>query len=111
MTTTTTAAPSIDINAFRAPNSTYCRASDVAPEIKDGKILCSNGTGYSASWGSTYSKSTVVHRSDDLIIINVRWGCKHAWGDQDYYFVPTRGGWKRTTKTGARKQLAAAGLL
>lgn len=106
----TTARPTINLNAFTAPNSTYCRASDVSPEIEGNVIKCSNGTGYSASWGSTYSKSTVRYQSDALIVINVHWSCKHAWGDQDYYFVPARGGWKRTTKIGARQQLAAAGL-
>jgi hypothetical protein len=67
---------------------------------------CSNGTGYTASWGSTYSNSRVTHKSDTLIIISVKWGCKHAWGEQDYYFIPdSKGNWKRTTKTGARAQL------
>lgn len=109
MSTPTTAAPAINLNAFKAPNSTYCRASDVSPEIVDGEIRCSNGTGYSASWGSTYSRSTVTHKSDTLIIITVKWGCKHAWGEQDYYFIPTKSGWKRTTRTGAKTQLAAIG--
>lgn len=108
-TETTTTAPSINLNAFRAPAATYFRASDVSPVLKDGEIRCSNGTSYSAGWGSSYSRSTVTHQSDDLIIISVKWGNKHAWGEQDYYFVPTRGGWKRTTKTGARAQLAAIG--
>ena len=104
------ATPSINLNAFRAPASTYFRASDVSPEITGDEIRCSNGTSYSASWGSSYSASTIAHKSDDLIVIRVKWGNKHAWGTQDYYFIPARGGWKRTTKTGARAQLAAAGL-
>lgn len=105
------ATPSINLNAFRSPNSTYCRASDVSPEIENGEIRCSNGTGYTASWGSTYSNTTVIYKSEGLIVIRVKWGCKHAWGNQDYYFIPdSKGNWKRTTKIGARAQLAAAGL-
>jgi len=107
MSTSTT--PTINLHAFTAPNSTYCRSSDVSPEINGDEIRCSNGTGYTANWGSTYSKSTVIHQSDDLIIISVKWSCKHAWGEQEYYFIPAKNGWKRTTKTGARKALAAIG--
>lgn len=110
MTTETTTAPTINLTAFRAPAGTYFRASDVSPEIKDGEVRCSNGTSYSASWGSSYSKSTVIHQSAELVVIRVKWSNKHAWGEQDYYFIPSRNGWKRTTKLGARKQLAAAGI-
>lgn len=105
--------PTITLNAFLAPASTYFCASDVSPEIsEDGsEIRCSNGTSYKASWGSSYSQSTIAHRSDNLIIISVKWGNKHAWGSQDYYFIPGKNGvWKRTTKTGAKKQLTALGL-
>lgn len=107
MAHTSTTQPTITLNAFRAPASTYFRASDVSPELVENDIRCSNGTSYSASWGSSYSRSTVTHKSDDLIIITVKWGNKHAWGEQDYYFIPTKTGWKRTTKTGAKQQLAA----
>lgn len=109
---TTMTTPSINLNAFRAPASTYFRASDVSPELVDNEIRCSNGTSYSASWGSSYSNSTIVHKSEALIVIRVKWGNKHAWGTQDYYFIPDRkGNWKKqTTKTGARAQLAAAGI-
>jgi len=107
MTITT---PAINLAAFKAPASTYFRASDVSPEIVDGEIRCSNGTSYSAGWGRSYSESRATHQSATLIIISVKWSNKHAWGEQDYYFIPTRvGGWKRTTKTGAKAQLAAAG--
>jgi hypothetical protein len=101
--------PTIILNAFLVPASTYFRASDASPEVSaDGsEIRCSNGTSYSASWGRSYSQSTIVHRSDDLIVIRVKWSNKHAWGEQDYYFVPGARGWKRTNKTGAKKQLAA----
>lgn len=109
MTTATITRPTINLNAFRAPAGTYFRASDVSPELVNGEIRCSNGTSYSASWGSSYSRSTVAHQGDDLIIITVKWSNKHAWGEQDYYFVPAKGGWKRVTKAGARKQLAAIG--
>lgn len=110
MNITTTAAPTIALNAFRVPSATYFRATDASPELVDGVIRCSNGTSYSASWGSSYSRSTVTHTSDDLIVVSVKWSNKHAWGEQDYYFIPARGGWKQTNKTGAKKQLAVAGL-
>jgi hypothetical protein len=110
MNATTTSAPSINLNAFKAPAATYFRATDVSPEIVDGEIRCSNGTSYSASWGSSYSKSTVIHQSAALVVIRVKWSNKHSYGEQDYYFIPARNGWKKTTKTGARAQLAAAGL-
>ncbi len=98
--------PTISLNAFRAPASTYCRASDVAPRLAGSEIQCSNGTSYTASWGSTYSQSTITFQNDRLIVITVKWSCKHAWGTQEYYFVPTKNGWKKTTKTGARAALA-----
>lgn len=103
--------PSINLNAFTAPASTYFRATDVSPELDNNEIRCSNGTSYSASWGSSYSRSTVTYQSDDLIVVSVKWSNKHAWGEQDYYFIPAKAGWKKTTKTGARAQIAAAGLI
>jgi hypothetical protein len=111
--TMTTTRPSINLNAFKGPASTYFRATDASPELSaDGsEIRCSNGTSYSAGWGSSYSRSTVAHASDALIVVSVKWSNKHSWGEQDYYFIATKSGaWKRTTKTGARAQLAAAGL-
>jgi hypothetical protein len=111
MNATITTAPAINLNAFTAPSSTYFRASDVSPEIRDGEIICSNGTSYTASWGSSYSRSTVTHQSESLIVVSVKWSNKHAWGEQDYYFIATAKGWKRTTKTGAKAQLTAAGLI
>lgn len=109
--TSQSTAPSINLNAFTAPASTYFRATDVSPELVDGEIRCSNGTSYSASWGRSYSTSTVIHQSEALVVIRVKWSNKHAWGEQDYYFIPASStGWKRTTKTGARRNIAAAGL-
>lgn len=104
------ATPSINLNAFRAPASTYFRATDVSPELVDNEIRCSNGTSYCASWGRSYSNTTVIYKSEGLIVIRVKWGNKHAWGTQDYYFIPAKNGWKQTNKTGVRAQLAAAGL-
>ena len=105
------AQPTVNLNAFLVPASTYFRATDASPELVDGEIRCSNGRSYSASWGSSYSQSTITHCSDDLIVVRVKWGNKHAFGTQDYYFIATAKGWKRTTKTGAKKQLVAAGLI
>jgi len=116
-TTATTAAATIAIefNAFLPPRATYFRASDVSPELatrEDGSLVirCCNGESYRASWGASWCRTRLVHQSENLVILFVKWSNKHAFGAQEYYFVrDPKKGWRRTNKTGARKYLQAVG--
>src|SRR4051812_25685855 len=74
-------------NSDYCPDATYFRASTVAPELVDGKLIIRNGEGTWRSWGAPQVRTSVVVNEDAFTAVHFGFSHKHGGGQQWMYYV------------------------